>query len=355
LGYLITTQQKNYNKKNEGMKDEMRYNLWSDFLEEYKEYFVSNDKTWNNNFEKVKKYINKNNKTPSYHSEEKVLGSWISNQQKNYKNKKEGMKDEIRYNLWTEFLKEYSKYFSNFKEEEKEEEIFILKKKKSMKLKETNNKEIKESTENKRKIVKSEISLLHKKYKTMTSANLNQLFIDTPELWNTYHEISAENEKSFPEEEIPRNRIIQLLSQIKTKRTKLVVDMGCGRAEISAHFKDDTRFNFINYDHISSNDTVIACDILNVPLENDLVEICILSLAMWGSNCRKYIDEAHRILESNGKLYIVEATRRWSEKDAMNNTILGEEGDKLKKVLEEAGFKIVHKSVEKFCLFECVK
>jgi trans-aconitate methyltransferase len=84
----------------------------------------------------------------------------------------------------------------------------------------------------------------------MTSANLNQLFIDTPELWNTYHEISAENEKSFPEEEIPRNRIIQLLSQIKTKRTKLVVDMGCGRAEISAHFKDDTRFNFINYDHI---------------------------------------------------------------------------------------------------------
>ena len=31
---------------------------------------------------------------------------------------------------------------------------------------------------------------------------------------------------------------------------------------------------------------------------------------MWGSNRKTYITEAHRILESGGRLYIMEATKR---------------------------------------------
>lgn len=189
----------------------------------------------------------------------------------------------------------------------------------------------------------------------MKSENLHKKFQENPELWKTYHEISEENESTFPEEDIPRNRIIQELNKIKTKRTKLVVDMGCGRAQIAEYFQNDKRFDFTNYDHVSSDDTVISCDISNIPLEDDSVEICILSLAMWGSNCREYIQEANRILESNGLLYIIEPTKRWSEKDEQGNIIETKEASKLKSLIQENGFEIKREQIEKFCMFVCIK
>ena len=150
---------------------------------------------------------------------------------------------------------------------------------------------------------------------------------------------------------------IEELKQIKTKRTKKVVDMGCGKGFISKYFKDDKRFEFTNLDHISSDDTIISCDISNTEFEDDEVEICILSLAMWGSNCREYITEAYRILESGGRLYIIEPTKRWSETEEgeFGKVIQGTEGCKLKCSLEENHFSIIKEEIEKFCLFICVK
>ncbi len=72
---------------------------------------------------------------------------------------------------------------------------------------------------------------------------------------------------------------------------------------------------------------------------------------MWGSNCKTYITEAHRILESGGRLYIMEATKRWSEKDENGNNIEGQEGGKLRNLLQENGFQIVEERIEKFCIF----
>jgi ribosomal RNA-processing protein 8 len=239
--------------------------------------------------------------------------------------------------------------------EDEKKLIIIPTPKKSMKLKKPSKKEKEESQEQKRERVKSEISVLHQRYKTMNSKNLHQEFNNSPDIWHKYHQIAEENEKSFPEDDIPRNRVIQELNKIKTKRTKQVVDMGCGKALIAEYFQNDNRFKFINYDHISSNDTIISCDISNTPLEDDSVEICILSLAMWGSNCREYIQEANRILESGGKLYVVEPTKRWSEQDEQGNIIAEKEGCKMKTLLEENGFKIVEQSIEKFCLFVGIK
>ena len=129
--------------------------------------------------------------------------------------------------------------------------------------------------------------------------------------------------------------------------------MGCGRAQISKHFtdKNDARFQFINYDHVSSNESVISCDISNTPLDDDSVEIEILCLAMWGSNCKSYITEAHRILESNGLLYIIEATKRWSDKDV----VLGDEGGKLNKLLTDNFFQVSESKIEKFSYIVCNK
>lgn len=206
-----------------------------------------------------------------------------------------------------------------------------------------------------RQQTKSQLSVLHQQYKTLKSANLKQLFQESPALWHEYHAISEANEECFDTEELPRNRICAELDKIKTRRSKQVVDLGCGKALIAQHFANDPRFTFTNYDHVASNDTVISCDISNVPLEDAVVEICILSLAMWGSNCKEYVREAYRILESGGTLFIIEPTKRWSPKDADGNILELEEGAKLAELLEENGFQIISKSIQKFALFEVIK
>jgi hypothetical protein len=368
LGLWISKQQQNYKNRTDGMKNKERYNTWTQFLEDNKQYFKDNNEIWNENLDKVNVFINEHKKLPSKHSknaEEKRLGYWLSDQQTNYKNKKEGMKIQERYNVWTEFLKKNKEYFKN--EQSIITELTTIesqkkdKPKKSMKLKtatklETTKSENQESPEQRKQRTQSELSQLHQRYKTLKSENLSKEFQENPELWKKYHEISEENEKSFPQEDIPRNRIIQELLQIKTNRTNIcVVDMGCGKGQISEYFKDDPRFCFINYDHISSHDTIISCDISNIPLVDYQVEICIMSLVMWGSNCRDYIGEAHRILESGGKLYIIEATRRWSHLDESGNIIQETEAIKLINILKETGFQITKSSVEKFSLFVCLK
>jgi len=115
----ISTQTKNYKKKEKLMRNEDIYNEWTQFINEYQEYFLSNEEIWYNNLNKVKDYINKNKKRPydsDKNKEIKQLGSWLSNQQKKYKKKKEIMKDENIYSEWTNFMNDYKKYLSSNEE-----------------------------------------------------------------------------------------------------------------------------------------------------------------------------------------------------------------------------------------------
>ena len=325
-----------------------------------------NKASWHTNLAKVITYMDKEKKRPSEKNkldEVKFMGHWVSNQKYNYNKNTYIMKKPAIRKEWEDVLVKYKEYLKqdiiiceiSTDDTSITQDTLPPKPKKSMKLKIKAPIQV-ETTKQKRERVITEISLLHKRYKTMRSDNLHNEFNEKDnDLWKKYHEISEENEKSFPEEEIPRNRIIAELNKCKPSRTKTVVDMGCGKGQISQHFQNDKRFDFINYDHISSGDNIISCDISKTPLEDNLADICILSLAMWGSNCKEYIKEANRILESGGKLYIIEPTKRWSEKDENGNIMEEKGGTKMKSLLETSGFHIVEQSIEKFCMFYCMK
>jgi hypothetical protein len=114
IGQWLSSQVTNYKKKFKGMKYESRYNIWTQFLEEYKEYFVSDEEVWFERFETCKMFMCANKRRPSPYSkinEEKQMGSWLHHQIHNYKTKTGGMKDESRYNLWTQFLEDHKEYF----------------------------------------------------------------------------------------------------------------------------------------------------------------------------------------------------------------------------------------------------
>jgi ribosomal RNA-processing protein 8 len=370
MGKWVSHQKENYKNKTGIMKNPDIQKEWEDTLvsDKYKQYLcIDNIGVWRANLANLNAYMDTNKKNPSdkdKNKEIKYLGKWVSHQKPNYKNKTGIMKNPAIRKEWEDTLKKYGQYLKQDICEILTDDTIITtasnpdtsapKPKKTMKLKVQAIRDPVETAEHKRTRVKTELSTLHQRYKTMNSQNLGKEFAENPETWTKYHEISEENEKSFPEDGIPRNRIIRELDKIKTKREKIVVDMGCGKAQIAQHYVNDRRFQFINYDHISSNETVTSCDISHTPLEDDSVEICILSLAMWGSNCREYIQEASRILESNGRLYIIEPTKRWSEQDERGNIIPGQEGTKMKTLLEENGFHVLEQEVEKFCVFTCL-
>ena len=119
LGVWIGTQQHNYSKKKDTMKDENIYKLWTDFINDsrYKEYIIlpTMIEFFNINLNKLKTYIDTHKKKPSSSSKEiyiKSLAKFISHQNNNYQKKKDNMKDENIYKLWTEFINDikYKEY-----------------------------------------------------------------------------------------------------------------------------------------------------------------------------------------------------------------------------------------------------
>ena len=135
------------------------------------------------------------------------------------------------------------------------------------------------------------------------------------------------------------------------KKQKVIADLGSGFAEINQHFRDNSRFEFHNFDHHSDNELVVSRDIKNTELDDYSVDIAILSLAMWGSNCKDYVKEVYRILDTGGTLLIAEAYKRWNKE-------LDEEGNpinRLVELLKENNFIIIKNDEQKFMFIECRK
>ena len=92
---------------------------WNEFNTEYGQYMKSNNDKWITKMNLIKEYIDKNKKTPSCKNKDediKQLGTFIMTQNKNFKAKTQIMSDIKYYNLWKDFLKEYSEYFKSIED-----------------------------------------------------------------------------------------------------------------------------------------------------------------------------------------------------------------------------------------------
>ena len=123
-GYWLSTQQKNYKKNEQNMKNLDIRKLWEEFVndDKYSKYFISNEEQWKITLIRVKKYIDENNKRPSNSDKNIDIKSndcWISTQQKNYKKNECIMKNQDIRKLWEAFINDvvYSKYFLSNEDE----------------------------------------------------------------------------------------------------------------------------------------------------------------------------------------------------------------------------------------------
>jgi hypothetical protein len=89
------------------------------FTEKYKYLFRNYIDIWEDALIKCEEYINKNEKLPSSKDKNKdikYLGSWISDQKKNYKNNKRAMKNQHIKTTWNIFTEKYKYLFRSNEE-----------------------------------------------------------------------------------------------------------------------------------------------------------------------------------------------------------------------------------------------
>jgi cyclopropane fatty-acyl-phospholipid synthase-like methyltransferase len=367
LGNWIGSQKLNYNSdinvSKFMLKNEEIHASWTATINDpkYREYLVIDlIENWKKNLKLLKKYIIDNKKNPSVkdvNEDVKSLSYWWSDQKKHYKKKQRLMKNKEIYDLWTEFINEPKPKPTK----EKKQTPPPIKKNRKLKLVIIDDEpEEKEKSPIHHKT--SAVGELHKTYRRMRSDTLHEKFKSEPQLWRDYHTIRNKNLASFDPASIPSNIIIRNLENdyMNLKRTKKVVDMGCGQAPIAHYFQNKTdkhqRFEFHNYDHQSGGDPMISeADISSLPLEDETIEIAIMSLALWGTseNCTQYIKEAYRVLEKGGgsRFYIIDCTNKWS-------TTPENAGQLLRTLLTSNGFDIIENKTDigdKFCLFVCSK
>jgi len=77
---------------------------------------------------------------------------------------------------------------------------------------------------------------------------------------------------------------------------------------------------------------VVACDIADVPLKDQSVDIVVFCLALTGTNIADFVREAHRILKPHGIMRVAEVRSRF---DGEGISI-----KKFTKFLKRAGFDI---------------
>ena len=109
----IGTQIQNYNKNQHGMKNPCIQKKWEQFINDYSQYFMSNEEKWNKDLSEVKNFIDEHKKRPSDSSKdqrERKMGQWIGRQIQNYNKKQKNMNDPSIQKKWEQFINDYSQY-----------------------------------------------------------------------------------------------------------------------------------------------------------------------------------------------------------------------------------------------------
>ncbi len=182
-----------------------------------------------------------------------------------------------------------------------------------------------------------DLSVMNSRFNTAYSKTTHERLKENPEEWYLYHTLYREARKTWAE--VPFEKIAKSL---KKRPDWMIGDFGCGEAKLAASLPNKV----YSFDHVAINETVTACDITHVPLEDSTLDVAVFSLSLMGLNYADYLKEAQRALRFGGLLKIAEPISRWSEKRS-----------ELLSTITEAGFSLVGKVEEsnQFLYIDAIK
>ena len=163
-----------------------------------------------------------------------------------------------------------------------------------------------------------DFSEVNRTWSVSKSSTTHDRLNENPEEWYYYHTLYAEKRKSW--EEIP---FVEIAGLIKRKDF-VVADLGCGENLLCKEIPGN---KVLSFDHVAIDDSVTACDISDLPLESDHVDVAVFALSLMGTNYSDYIEEAHRILKPMGFIFLAEPKAKWEGRQ-----------DELERLMVNCGF-----------------
>jgi hypothetical protein len=155
-----------------------------------------------------------------------------------------------------------------------------------------------------------DFSVMNGRWNHTRSTNLHERLANDPTEWEQYHRLYRERRKEWSV--VPAITIAERLA--RRAPGLRVADLGCGEMILADALNG--RHVVLGFDHVALDDRVTACDISALPLEDESVDVAVLSLALMGANCADYLREAHRTLRFEGQLWLAEAVSRIDDEDA---------------------------------------
>lgn len=158
-----------------------------------------------------------------------------------------------------------------------------------------------------------------------------KLFKSDPTLFTSYHQGYQHQAAQWPLD--PLNTIIADCLRLDDKA--VIADFGCGEARLARSVENKVH----SFDLVAANETVTACDMAYVPLEDNTVDVTVFCLALMGTNTRDFLFEATRVLKVGGTLKIAELESRFQGEACSI--------DKFIESVEKFGFKNSWKDLQK--------
>jgi len=114
-----------------------------------------------------------------------------------------------------------------------------------------------------------------------------------PKVFTDYHEGYSQMVSKWPKN--PLDLIIKELSKDSYKN-KTIIDLGCGTGKLGKSLENTGR-KVLSYDFAAVNPWITVCDIANLPLKNNEVDVAVFCLSLMGTNYLDFIGEAYRCLK----------------------------------------------------------
>uniref|UniRef100_A0A182S7V6 Ribosomal RNA-processing protein 8 n=1 Tax=Anopheles maculatus TaxID=74869 RepID=A0A182S7V6_9DIPT len=153
-----------------------------------------------------------------------------------------------------------------------------------------------------------------------------KLFQEDPASFDAYHEGYRQQVEQWPMN--PLNRMIKCI--LKLPKDTIVADFGCGDAKLAA----SVPHKVYSLDLMSNNNSVIACDMANTPLESNFVNVVIFCLSLMGTNLADFFLEANRVLKVGGTMKIAEVSSRFDNVNVFVSNV------------QRCGFKLENKDLK---------
>ncbi|KAF4691813.1 25S rRNA (adenine645-N1)-methyltransferase, partial [Perkinsus olseni] len=180
------------------------------------------------------------------------------------------------------------------------------------------------------KLEGAKFRMLNETLYTCTGDDAFKMFQKDPQLFDAYH-------KGFASQAVdwPTNPLDVAISYLR-KHSKLmeIGDFGCGEARLSATLNGVDGRTVHSFDLVARNDSVTACNMADVPLEDGALDVAVFCLALMGVDWPSFVKEAWRCLKPGGVLWVAEVQSRISDSDAFIDAI------------ENCGFKMSSKEVQ---------